>query len=229
MTTNLSHRYRLIKDLPQIIPVFPLNGVILLPRSNLPLNIFEPRYLEMTDDVLAGERLIGMIQPDSGKKTSLSTDDEPVPVRQTGCVGRITEFSEMDDGRLLITLTGICRFQISDELSNDKPYRDFQVHYNSYEDDLLPGFGETKVDRETLLKVLKTYLDVHELDADWDSIHQSSNEFLVNTLSIISPYGPEEKQALLETKDLKARSEVLIALAEMDLAAGDDGSGTAIQ
>jgi len=228
MSTSLSHKYRLLKDLPQTIPVFPLSGVILLPRSNLPLNIFEPRYLEMTNDVLAGDRLIGLIQPDSGFKSSLS-EDKPIPIRNTGCVGRITEFSETDDGRVLITLSGICRFETTQELDKDKPYRNFTVNYQAYEDDLLPGFGETKVDRDTLLKVLKVYLDVHELDADWDSIHQSSNEFLVNTLSIISPYGPEEKQALLETKDLKARSEVLIALAEMDIATGDDGSGTTLQ
>lgn len=211
-----------------MIPLFPLKGVILLPRSNLPLNIFEPRYLEMTDDVLAGKRLIGMIQPDSHANAD-PTSEAPVPVRKIGCVGRITEFSEMDDNRLLVTLTGICRFETLEELDDSKPYRNFKVHYNKYEDDLLPGFGETKVDRETLLTVLKTYLDIHELDADWESIHQSSNEFLVNTLSIISPYGAEEKQALLETKDLKSRSEVLIALAEMDIATGDDSSGTTIQ
>lgn len=229
MTTNLTHRYRLAKDLPETIPVFPLNGVILLPRSNLPLNIFEPRYLKMTDDTLAGERLIGMIQPKRGSSTEPSLSEEPVPLRGTGCVGRITEFSEMDDGRLLITLTGICRFETVEEIETENPYRSYKVKYNDFEDDLLPGFGETRVDRDNLLEVLKTYLDIHELDADWESIHQSSNEFLVNTLSIISPYGPEEKQALLETADLKSRSEVLIALAEMDIAAGDDGSGTAIQ
>lgn len=228
MTVNLTHRYRISKDLPESIPVFPLNGVILLPRSNLPLNIFEPRYLKMTDDVLAGDRLIGMIQPNRESNRDLLSEDR-IPIRKTGCAGRITEFSEMDDGRMLITLTGICRFETETEIEDEKPYRSFNVRYNHYEDDLLPGFGETRVDRETLLTVLKTYLDIHELDADWESIHQSSNEFLVNTLSIISPYGPEEKQALLETRDLKTRSEVLIALAEMDIASGDDGSGTAIQ
>lgn len=228
MTTSTAHRYRLAKDLPEAIPLFPLNGVILLPRSNLPLNIFEPRYLQMTDDVLAGDRLIGMVQPASGVKTDLKGDSK-IELRQTGCVGRITEFSEVEDGRMLITLTGVCRFDVTGEIDSDKAYRWFNVSYAKYEDDLLPGFGETKVNRENLLKVLRTYLDIHELDADWDSIHQSSNEFLVNTLSIISPYGPEEKQALLETTDLKNRSEVLIALAEMDIASGDDGSGTSLQ
>lgn len=228
MTSSIAHRYRLIKDLPETIPLFPLNGVILLPRSNLPLNIFEPRYLQMTDDILAGDRIIGMIQPAAGAKAGLR-DDEIVPLRTIGCAGRITEFSETDDGRLLITLTGICRFTIEKELETEKAYRSFSVSYNNFEDDLLPGFGESKVNRENLLKVLRTYLNLHELDADWDSIHQSSNEFLVNTLSIISPYGPEEKQALLETEDLKSRSEVLIALAEMDIASSDDGSGSALQ
>ena len=222
-------KYRQTSDLPETIPIFPLNSVILLPRSNLPLNIFEPRYLQMTDDVLAGERLIGMIQP---LKDDISPDasTENVPaLRTTGCAGRITEFSEMDDGRLLITLTGICRFATENECETSKPYRSFKVDYEDFEDDLEPGYGETNVNRETLLNVLKTYLDIHELDADWDSIHQSSNEFLVNTLSIISPYGPEEKQALLESKDLKTRSEVLIALAEMDIAASNDSSGTTLQ
>lgn len=227
MTSNPTPKYRRPEDLPETIPLFPLNGVILLPRSNLPLNIFEPRYLEMTDDVLAGDRLIGMIQP--GKDNHTPAEDETPPLRKSGCVGRITEFSEMDDGRLLITLTGICRFVTNLEQEDNKPYRSFHVSYSGFEDDLTPGHGEDNVDRETLLNVLKTYLDIHELDADWESIHQSSNEFLVNTLSIISPYGPEEKQALLETRDLKTRSEVLIALAEMDIAANNDGSGTALQ
>lgn len=228
MTTSIVHKYRLSKDLPQTIPMFPMNGVILLPRSTLPLNIFEPRYLQMTDDVLAGDRVIGMIQPQRGSEPDLKAEKD-VPIRTIGCVGRVTEFSEIDDGRMLITLTGICRFHIDSEQKTDLPYRTFNVSYNAFEDDLLPGLGEQKVDRDNLLNVLKTYLDIHELNADWDSIHQSSNEFLVNTLSIISPYGPEEKQALLEANNLKARSEVLIALAEMDIAAGNDGSSTPFQ
>lgn len=226
--TFTSNKYRLLKDLPETIPLFPINSVILLPRCNLPLNIFEPRYLQMVDDVLANDRLIGMIQPASGAETELSGQVK-VPLRQTGCLGRITEFSETNDGCLLINLTGICRFNVNEEIETTKPYRTYNVDFSTFEDDLLPGFGETKVDRENLLHVLRTYLNIHELDADWDSIHQSSNEFLVNTLSIISPYGPEEKQALLETKDLKTRSDVLIALAEMDIASGDDGQGSTLQ
>lgn len=200
----------------------------MLPRSNLPLNIYEPRYLQMTDDILGGNRLIGMIQPESGFETELSADIF-VPLRTTGCIGRLTEFSETEDGRLLVTLTGICRFDILNEEKLDLPYRKFNVDYSKYENDLQQGHGEEEVNRENLLHILKTYLQIHELDADWDSINQSSNEFLVNTLSIISPYGAEEKQALLETTDLKSRSEVLMALAEMDIASRNDGTGTTIQ
>ena len=226
--TSPNQIYRILKDLPETLPVFPIKRVILLPRSSLPLSVFEPRYLQMTDDILGNNRLIGMIQPESGADTEL-TGNVVVPLRKTGCVGRLTEFSEADDGRLLITLTGICRFEIQNELETGNPYRTFKVDYSKYEDDLLPGFGEQKVDREKLLNVLRTYLKIHELDADWDSINQSSNEFLVNTLSIVSPYGPEEKQALLETKDLKQRSETLITLAEMDIASGRDTTGNTVQ
>ncbi len=228
MTISSVRNYRLTKDLPKKIPIFPLNGVILLPRSTLPLNIFEPRYLEMTDDVLAGKRIIGMVQPDRNTKPDLSAE-ELIPVRKTGCAGRVTEFSEVDDGRVLITLSGICRFHMVSEDTDDRPYRTVTANYDTFEDDLLPGVGEQKIDRKNFLNVLKTYLDIHELNADWESIHQSTNEFRVNTLSIISPYGAEEKQALLEAEDLKQRSEVLIALAEMDIASGSDGSGTPIQ
>lgn len=226
--TSPAHKYRLLSNLPESIPLFPLKNVILLPRSNLPLNIYEPRYLQMTDDILGGNRLIGMIQPESGFETELSADIF-VPLRTTGCIGRLTEFSETEDGRLLVTLTGICRFDILNEEKLDLPYRKFNVDYSKYENDLQQGHGEEEVNRENLLHILKTYLQIHELDADWDSINQSSNEFLVNTLSIISPYGAEEKQALLETTDLKSRSEVLMALAEMDIASRNDDTGTTIQ
>lgn len=214
-------------DLPDVIPVFPLSSVILLPRSNLPLNVFEPRYLSMVDKAIAGNRLIAMIQPATGIDTSLSP--EPIELRRTGCLGRITEFSEMDDGRVLITLTGICRFETLEEQETAQPYRSFKIHYNNYENDLSPGLGEDEVNRDMLLNVLKTYLEFHELDADWESIHSSSSEFLVNTLSMISPYGTEEKQALLESKDLKSRSEILIALAEIDIATSDENSTTSLQ
>ena len=181
-------RYRKLADLPESIPVFPLDGVILLPRSGLPLNIFEPRYLAMMDEVLGGHRIIGLIQP----KTSESIGDSPkgdvVELRDIGCAGRLTAFQETDDGRQLITLTGICRFRLVTEIEDVNPFRTFQVDYKTFEDDLNPGLGEQEVDREHLLSVLKNYLEINELNADWQSINRSSNEFLVNTLSMISSY-----------------------------------------
>ena len=137
--TSPAHKYRLLSDLPDTIPLFPLKNVILLPRSNLPLNIYEPRYLQMTDDVLGNERLIGMIQPESGFEAELSSDTF-VPLRTTGCVGRLTEFSETEDGRLLITLTGVCRFDILNEEKTDLAYRKFKVDYSRFEKDLEQGF-----------------------------------------------------------------------------------------
>ncbi len=222
-------RYRKLSDLPESIPVFPLDGVILLPRSGLPLNIFEPRYLSMLDEVLASDRIIGLIQPKNSESIGDSPKGDVVELRTIGCAGRLTAFQETDDGRLLITLTGICRFRLAEEIEDSNPFRTFRVDYAPFEEDLNPGLGEQEVDREHLLSVLKNYLEINELNADWQSINRSSNEFLVNTLSMISPYGPAEKQALLEAKNLAERSEVLVALAEMELASRDDGSEPTIQ
>jgi len=211
------------------VPVFPLAGVILLPRSTLPLNVFEPRYLEMVDDALAGNRIIGIIQPKGSNSCGESPLGKSVALREVGAFGRITTYSESDDARYMISLTGIARLQIIAEQASDKPYRLCQVDAERFAADLDRREGEDDVDRERLLTVLQSYLTAHDLTADWDSIARSSNELLVNTLSVISPYGPEEKQALLEAPDLKARAEVLVALAEMDLASRDDGSGTSVQ
>lgn len=219
-------RYRQPSDLPNVIPVFPLRGAILLPRANLPLNVFEPRYLVMIDDALRGDRVIGIIQPKSDVE---SPPGKSVALKPIGCVGRITSFQETDDNRLLITITGIARFRTIDEPASHEPYRSCHVGYDAYRSDFVRGDGEEDVDRGTLLRVLKTYLDVNSMKADWESIHRAGNEFLVNTLSVISPYGAEEKQALLEAPNLKARAEVLIALAEMELASREGGSGTALQ
>lgn len=226
---SVTDRYRKPSDLPSVIPVFPLQGCILLPRSTLPLNIFEPRYLEMIDDTLAGDRVIGMIQPRGSADSQESPQGKSTPLRQTGCVGRLTAFSETDDGRVLITLTGVARFDILDELRTHKPYRSCRVTYEPYATDFVRGHGQDAVDWERLLRVLKMYLSARRMTADWQSIERSPAELLVNTLSMISPYGPEEKQALLEAPNLKERSEVLMTLAEMELAAPEDGSGTSLQ
>jgi hypothetical protein len=226
---SVTDRYRKPSDLPAVIPVFPLQGCILLPRSTLPLNIFEPRYLEMIDDALAGDRLIGIIQPRQPVEGQESPEGKATPLRQTGGVGRLTAFSETDDGRLLITLTGIARFDVVEEQRTQKPYRICRVTYEPFAVDFVRGHGQETVDWERLLRVLKMYLTARRMTADWQSIERSPAELLVNTLAMISPYGPEEKQALLEAPDLKRRSEVLMTLAEMELAAPEDGSGTSLQ
>jgi uncharacterized protein len=223
---GITDRYRSPADIPASLPVFPLQGCILLPRSNLPLNIFEPRYLSLIDDVLAGDRLMGIVQPLATEEESPQSKGHPL--RQTGCAGRLSAFSETDDGRLLITLTGICRFDITGETRTSKPYRICDVNYAPYKKDLVRGYGQNAVDWPKFLEVLKTYLEARKLSADWDSIQRSPTELLINTLAMISPYGPEEKQALLEAPDLKTRSEVLMALAEMEIAAPGSGPGTSL-
>jgi hypothetical protein len=220
-------RYRQPTDLPQRIPVLPLRGAILLPRAALPLNIFEPRYLQMLDDVIAGARVLGIVQPNSGEEESPA--GKSVGLKTVGCGGRITAYHEVEDGRLLITLTGIARFEIREEVAIMKPYRICAVSYDRFAADLTAGAGEDNVDRQSLLKALQSFLDSRNLRADWRVISNSSNEALVNSLSVISPFGPEEKQALLEAPDLKARAETLVALAKMEIAAGAGGTGSTLQ
>jgi Lon protease-like protein len=226
---SATDRYRRPADLPPRIPIFPLRGAILLPRATLPLNVFEPRYLEMLDDVMSGDRLIGIIQPATG-----AGDDEESPLadsvglRRVGCVGRVTTYQEVDHARLVITLTGITRYEILDEAVTDLPYRVASVSYDRFASDLNEGLGEDQVDRGNLLRVLRSYLDANKLEADWAAIQRASSEFLINALCVMCPYGPEEKQALLEADDLKRRADVLVALAEMELASSG-GSGTTLQ
>lgn len=216
-------------DLPKTLKMFPLRGVIMLPRSSLPLNVFEPRYLTLVNDVLAGDRLIGFVQPVTQEGGDESPEGKDTALRRTGGAGRLTAYQETDDGRYLITISGVARFTITGEEQPDAPYRVCSVDWSPFKGDLEQGYGEDEVDRGRLLTVLKEYLTVNDLSADWDGINNSSNELLVNTLSMISPYGPEEKQALLEAKDLKTRAEVLVALAEMEIAGTESGSGSTLQ
>jgi hypothetical protein len=223
-----TNQYQRPQDLPARLPVFPLRGAILLPRATLPLNIFEPRYLEMLNDTLSGSRLIGIIQPARTAATieTESPQGKSVPLRSVGCAGRVSSYQELDDGRLAITLTGICRFEIISEVAKPSAYRLANVSYDRFVLDLTEGLGENDVDRAALLRVLRTYLEQHRLDTDWSAIEQASSESLVNALSIMAPYGAEEKQALLEARDLKSRAEVLVALAEMEIAASGGSGGT---
>ncbi|MDJ0930515.1 LON peptidase substrate-binding domain-containing protein [Breoghania sp.] len=215
-------RYDKLADLPQVIPVFPLPGALLLPRGELPLRIFEPRYLSMVDWALAGDRLIGMIQPVfSTTPEELSGKPELCKV---GCVGRITALVESGYGRYHLTLTGVARFKLVEEIDRRSAYRQARVCFTEYAEDLGEA-DEEMVDRATLLTTLKAYLEANNLETDWDSIRKASTEILVNALSMMSPYGPAEKQALLEAPDLKSRAETLIAITEMELARrGDPGS-----
>jgi Lon protease-like protein len=217
--------YRDPQELPDTIPVFPLAGALLLPRAQMPLNIFEPRYLAMTDDAMKGARLIGMIQPDDSKAASPAGP----ALYAAGCAGRITQYAESGDGRYLITLTGVARFRVREELSVTTPYRQCRVDFAAFKDDLVPRFGEEAVDRERLLKTLAEYLKANKLQADWQDINQAPTEALVNGLAMMSPYGTREKQALLEAPDLKSRAEVLIALTEMALAKSDGDSDLPMQ
>jgi Lon protease-like protein len=224
---KLSERYRGAADLPQRIPVFPLTRAILLPRATLPLNVFEPRYLQMVEDAMSTSRVIGMVQPESGDEESPVA--RTAPLRRIGCAGRITSYQELDDGRFLVSLTGIARFELTDEAMLAKPYRICTVSYERFAGDFVAGAGEDEVDRVALLASLKAYLEARGLEADWSAIGKTSTEALVNSLALASPYGREEKQALLEAPDLKTRAEMLVALAEMEIAAGSRDSGSTLQ
>ena len=218
--------YRGPADLPETIPVFPLPGALLLPRGQMPLKIFEPRYRAMIDDALrSGPRLIGMIQPDT---THPGHESKP-NLFKAGCVGRITQIAETGDGRYLLQLTGIARFRVEEELSADTPYRQCRVSYAPFTDDFTPRKGEDGVDRESLLQSLSEFLKANNLKADWDGIENAPNEALVNALAMMSPYGAPEKQALLEAPDLKTRAEILVALTEIELEKKTSGSDGPLQ
>jgi Lon protease-like protein len=211
----MNAQYRRPIDLPEVIPVFPLPGALLLPRGQMPLNIFEPRYLAMIDDALRdGHRLIGMIQPDAAQS---GRADEP-PLYKIGCVGRITHLAESGDGRYLIELTGVARFRVEQELPVKTDYRQCRVTYIPFADDFIARKGETAVDRAAVLTALRAFMKANDLKADWEGIDEAPNEALVNALSMMSPYGPAEKQALLEAPDLKTRAELLVAITEIELA-----------
>ena len=200
-------------SLSPVIPLFPLSGVILLPGGQLPLNIFEPRYLNMIDDALSSHRLIGMIQTSA----EAPRDGDP-PLYTIGGVGRITAFSETDDGRYLITLTGLSRFEVVRELPVATPYRQAEVSYEQFSHDLAPRQDDEPFPREGLLHALERYFSANEIQSDWESILDAPGEALVNSLSMISPVAPPEKQALLEALSVADRAQVLITLIEIALA-----------
>ncbi|MBT8424429.1 MAG: ATP-dependent protease [Silicimonas sp.] len=202
-------------DLPETIPVFPLPGALLLPRSRLPLHIFEPRYLAMMEDSLkTPHRLIGMIQP---MTTGVDQQDR---LHAIGCAGRVTSFSETDDGRYMITLAGISRFRVAKEVEGFAPYRRCDVSWTGFERD----FGGVEVDpgfdRKKFFALLSRYFDAEELQTDWESLKEAEDELLINSLSMLCPFEPEDKQALLEAPSLETRRETLVTLIEFAMRGG---------
>jgi hypothetical protein len=206
--------YNHASDLPQVIPVFPLNGALLLPRGALPLNIFEPRYLNMVDDAMAGERIVGMVQTRPGGERT-----RPL-LQRVGCAGRITSYAETSDGRYLITLTGVARFRVGEELPVQTPYRQVKADFEPFEADLQSPSEDWSFDRERLLAALRSYLHQRNMDVDWSTAKEAPGEALINSLSMALPFEPTEKQALLQAEDLTARVDALTALLEIDAAMG---------
>jgi uncharacterized protein len=207
--------------LPEVIAVFPLDGALLLPGGVLPLRIFEPRYLNMIDDAMAGERVIGMVQTEDGM-----AGVKPRLAR-VGCLGRITSYTETGEGDYLIALTGVCRFQTVEELSGRTPYRQVRADYETFEADLDDDEG-VEFDRTHFLALLRRYLDRKGLGVDWDVVAAAPGPALVNSLAMALPFEPAEKQALLEARDVGVRRDALETLLAIEAAADDDG-GHAIQ
>ena len=210
--------YRRPRDMPRTLPLFPLAGALLLPRRPIQLTIFEPRYLEMLDDALAGERLIGVIQPAAGDDAR----GQKPELFAVGCAGRIVQYAEIGEKRCFLTLMGVARFRIAEELEVSTPYRAAVADYSGFVDDFKEGVGQNEVDRLALVEALRAFADANDVGVDWDDIEKASNETLVNALSMLSPYGAKEKQALLEASDLKSRAEILVAISQVELARGDD-------
>lgn len=216
-------RYQTIAELPDVLPVFPLSGALLLPRSELPLNIFEDRYLQMFNQAMASHRLIGMIQPEPGDGS-----DKPC-LSRVGCVGRITSLSETEDDRLLIGLSGVCRFEVVKEQKVKTPWRMCKVSYDGFAADLVTDNQARSVNRDAVIFAFRQYLEANDMSANWDEVEKVSTENLVNTLSQMAPYPAREKQALLEAPDLQSRADMLIALTELALSKQAGGNSNTLQ
>ncbi len=205
-------------DLPETIAIFPLPGALLLPRARLPLHIFEPRYLQMLDDCLkTTERLIGMVQPNE-----VPGRDEK-GLQRIGCAGRLTQFSETEDNRYLVTLTGISRFRVISEVEGFTPYRRCKVDWSGFERDRGSSEGDTGFERSGFLDLLSRYFDARGLSADWETLKEADDELLLNSLSMMLDFDPEDKQALLEAPSLTTRRETLVTLIEYALRGGAEG------
>ncbi len=208
-----------LDDLPGEIPVFPLSGAVLLPHGKLPLNIFEPRYKALIEDSLAGQRLFGMIQPDSA---GLEQDEGP-ELYDVGCLGRLSSFSETGDGRYLVALTGLVRFRVRAELGGRRGYRRVAADYARFAGDLGPP-PQYLTQRDDLLTALRGYFTANGFDANWSAIESMGDNELVVTLCMVCPFEVLEKQALLEAADSAGRADTLLTLLQMGAhGGGDDG------
>ena len=205
-------------DLPDTLPIFPLPGAVVLPRGRLPLHIFEPRYLAMFDDALkTSGRLIGMVQP-------METPAGEA-LHAIGCAGRITSFTETEDHRYMVTLTGVSRFRTGAQVEGFTPYLRHQVDWSGFDRDLGKAERDPGLERTRFLDLLARYFQAEELQTDWDSLKEAEDELLINSLSMMCPFEPEDKQALLEAPSLQTRRETLVTLMEFALASGGTGSG----
>jgi len=203
-------------DLPDVVPIFPLPGALLLPRARLPLHLFEPRYLAMLDDVLkTPHRLIGMVQP-------YDAPGSPGKLHSIGCAGRLTAFSETEDGRYMITLSGASRFRITGEVDGFTPYRRAGVDWSGFDRDLGPTEEDEGLDRDRFMDLLGRFFEDQGLSTDWDSLKDAETELMINSLSMLCPFEPEDKQALLEAPSLSTRRETLVTLIEFALRGGDE-------
>ena len=211
-------------ELPASIPLFPLSGALLLPFSHRPLNVFEPRYVEMIDNALAGNRMIGLIQPED---TSEESPRGRAPLLKIGTVGRLTHWEENGEGRYFIILEGLARFEIVSELTVLTPYRQATIDATTFSSDFNHDFGEDEVDRDRFIKMMKDYAEFANFELNWDEIKKTGTADLVNFGCMVSPYGAREKQMMLEARSLRDRAETLIALAEFEMAKG--GTGAALQ
>lgn len=211
-------------DLPANVPIFPLTGALLLPFAHRPLNVFEPRYIEMVDAALRTDRLIGLIQP---QDTSEESPRGRAPLQPIGCIGRLTHFEENGDSRYFIILEGVCRFALKTELTVISPYRQATIDASAYASDFERGFGAEGVDRDRFIKMMRDYAEFANIDMNWEEIAKTPIADLVNFCCMVSPYGAADKQALLEAHSLEARAETLIAMAEYEMARG--GAGAALQ
>ncbi|MDB5560999.1 MAG: Peptidase [Hyphomicrobiales bacterium] len=213
-------------DLPASIPVFPLSGALLLPFAQRPLNIFEPRYLDMVDQALRSDRLIGLIQPED---TSEESPRGRTPLQRIGCIGRITHFEESGEARYFIILEGISRFEILSEQKVMTPFRQCTISAERFASDFEREFGSEDVDRDRFIKMMRDYADFANIDMNWDEINKTGIADLVNFCCMVSPYGAADKQALLEAGSLERRAETLIAMAEYEMARGGSTGAPVLQ